>query len=361
MLKEILHLRNVYWSKKDGFLLQSELEEAELYLDRYTVSSNNIKHTKIIENPLIMMDTLHSCFVHALLEGVFSTYMLKREIIEDERCLDNFNIFVRQRYIEMYPDQNLKNIDEEQSKFSGVYGEFMNIVIKGNTYFEHLLEENEVFLIKDVYVNKLKNENHRSLWNSSLYYPGRYEGEKIFSDECLQRMLDLFLVEILEHYELEKKDRPFNNNIIIVDRKTDYRSFRKTWLHNEGEFDENNSNSLLDGLDNILIEQPCLKYNGIVYLEDLTLKEQIKVFQNNDIIITPHGANMVHSLWTNNKIIVEVVYEDNTLPMYKRVLNFTNNKHAQISPYNIDKFLLLLLKRFKPMETGENVIEISEI
>ena len=33
--------------------------------------------------------------------------------------------------------------------------------------------------VKDVYVTKLKKENHRSLWNSSLYYPGRYEGDVI--------------------------------------------------------------------------------------------------------------------------------------------------------------------------------------
>ena len=360
MVKEVLHLKNIFWSKKDGFLLQNEIEDVDLYLDRYSVN-RNVTYTKTINTPLIVMDTLHSCFVHAILDGIFSTYMLKHEIIEEERILDDFAVFIRKRYIEMYPEKNLKHIDEENSVYNGVYGELMDVVTKKPLYFEHLLDENQVFLIKDVYATKLENENHRSLWNSSLYYSGRYEGDKIFTDDDLQRRLDLFLRDVLNIYGLEKKDREFNKNIIIVDRKTEYRSFRKTRLHSEGEFDENDTNSLLDNLDTILIEQPCLKYKGIVYLEDLSLKEQIEVFQNNDIIITPHGANMIHSLWTNNKIIVEVLYDKKTAPMYKRVLGFTNNKHVQVSPYDIEKFLLLLLKRFKPMETGENAIELSEV
>ena len=46
----------------------------------------------------------------------------------------------------------------------------MDMVTKKPIYFEHLLDENQVFLIKDVYATKLENENHRSLWNSSLGY-----------------------------------------------------------------------------------------------------------------------------------------------------------------------------------------------
>lgn len=360
MVKEVLHLKNVFWSNKGGFILQSEVEDVGLYLDRYTVSKN-VTYTKTINYPLIVMDTLHSCFVHAILDGVFSAYMIKHDILEEERIIDDFAVFIRQRHIEMYPEKNMKNIDEENSVYSGVYGELMNVVTKKPIYFEHLLNEDQVFLIKDVYVTKLENENHHSLWNSSLYYPGRYEGKKIFTDDELEGRLNLFLGDVLNVYELEKRDRSFNKNIIIVDRKTEYRSFGKTWLHQEEEFVENDTNSLLDNLDNILIEQPCLNYKGVVYLEDLSLKEQIEVFQNNDIIITPHGANMVHGLWTNNKIIVEVLYDEKTGPMYKRVLGFTNNKHAQVSPYDIEKFLLLLLKRFKPMEKGEDAIELSEV
>ena len=365
MVKEVLHLKNVLWSKKDGFFLESEVEDADLYLNKYTLASDTTSAwqfrpvaQKTIDNPVIIMDTLHSCFVHAIIDGIFSAYMLKKQIIEEERCLDNFALFVRKEDILEYPEQNLKNIDKESSVYSGVYGEMMKVVTKESIYFEHLLDDSEVFLFKDVYVTKLKKENHRSLWNSSLYYPGRYEGDVIFSDDELQRMLNLFLVDVLNSYGLEKKEREFKKNIIIVDRKTDYRSFRKTWLHATEELDENEDNTLLDSLDNILIEQPCLYYKGVVYLEDMSLKEQMECFQNNDIIITPHGANMVHSLWTSNKIIVEVIYDDSTLPMYKRVCSFTNNKLAQMTPYNIEQFVIMLCKRFKPLEPEVEVTEI---
>ena len=67
---------------------------------------------------------------------------------------------------------------------------------------------------------------------------------------------------------------------------------------------------------------------------------------------------MVHSLWTSNKIIVEVIYDDSTFPMYKRVCSFTNNKLAQMTPYNIEQFVIMLCKRFKPLEPEVEVTEI---
>ena len=42
-------------------------------------------------------------------------------------------------------------------------------------------------------------------------------------------------------------------------------------------------------------------------------------------------VNMVHSLWCNNKIIVEVLYEKEK-NMYNRFMKFTNkNRLAQLS------------------------------
>ena len=176
MVKEVLHLKNVFWSKKDGFLLESEIEDANIYLNKYSVVSDTTSEwqlrpvaQKTIDNPVIVMNTLHSCFVHAVIDGIFSAYMLKKQIIE-ERCLDNFALFVRKEDILEYPEQNLKNIDKEGSVYSGVYGEMMKVVTKESIYFEHLLDDNEVILFKDVYATRLKSENHRSLEPSSYYW-----------------------------------------------------------------------------------------------------------------------------------------------------------------------------------------------
>ena len=47
MVKEVLHLKNVLWSKKDGFFLESEVEDADLYLNKYIVASEAGKHSTL--------------------------------------------------------------------------------------------------------------------------------------------------------------------------------------------------------------------------------------------------------------------------------------------------------------------------
>jgi capsular polysaccharide biosynthesis protein len=80
-------------------------------------------------------------------------------------------------------------------------------------------------------------------------------------------------------------------------------------------------------------------FHGIVFLEGLTLSEQISIFQNNDIIISPHGANLIHSIWFENKTIIEIVFEERKNIMYKRICNLIGNEIIQIHRNNILSFL----------------------
>ena len=357
-MKEVLHLRNIFYSKKDGFLLSNEVKDAELYINKFSVQKSNT-YTKTLEQPLIVMDTVHSCFVHGIVDSIFSAYWIKYDIMKNMPELGkNFGVFVRKGDVEKYPEQNLKNIDPETSRFKGVYDELMNLVTTKKIVFEHLMDENDVFLIKDCFFTKLDTQNQRSLWNRGEDYPGRNLGEKVFDDDHIQRMLNLYIQDILNIYGLEKNPESFKKNIVIVDRKTEYRSLAKTWLHDKEGENVSEMPSLLDKLDIFLSTQPLLNYNGIVYLEDLSMKEQMECFLNNDIIITPHGANMVHGLWSNKKIIIEVLYDEKKAGMYKRIMSFTNNKLAQISPYQIYDFIKLLVMRFKNT-SGPTVTEVN--
>jgi hypothetical protein len=357
-MKEVLHVRNIFYSKKDGFLLSNEVKDAELYINKFSVQKSNT-YTKTLEQPLIVMDTVHSCFVHGIVDSIFSAYWIKYDIMKNMPELgENFGVFVRKGDVEKYPEQNLKNIDEENSRFKGVYDELMDLVTTKKIVFEHLMDENEVYLIKDCFFTKLDTQNQRSLWNRGEDYPGRNLGEKVFDDDHIQRMINLYIQDILNIYGLEKNTESLKKNIVIVDRKTEYRSLAKTWLHDEVGEDVSEMPSLLDKLDIFLSTQPLLNYNGIVYLEDLSMKEQMECFLKNDIIITPHGANMVHGLWSNKKIIIEVLYDEKKAGMYKRIMSFTNNKLAQISPYQIYDFVKLLVMRFKN-NTGPTVTEVN--
>ena len=351
-MKDILHLKNILYSKKYGFIINQSVKDIELFIKHFT-TKKDVEYNQIVKSPLVVIDTLHSCFVHGIVDSIFPLHWIINDIDEEEGTKQHYRVFVRKRHIEKYPDENLKNIDEEKSVFKGVYGELMDLCTDQKIMFEHLLKEDDVYLIKNVYFSKLESNNQRSLWNNGEHYPGRYKGKQIFTDLEIQRRYNLFLEEVVNFYEI-KKDVTFKKRIVIIDRKTYYRSFKKTWLHNDNiTIDTNSENhiSLLDNLNHILTKQEFLTYNGVKYLEDFSMKEQMELFINNDIIVTPHGANMVHSLWCNNKIIVEVLYDKEKAGMYKRLLSFTDNKLAQISPYNIEEFLKLLIFRFKPQYT----------
>ena len=56
-------------------------------------------------------------------------------------------------------------------------------------------------------------------------------------------MVNLYIQDILNTYELEKNTETFNKRIVIVDRKTEYRSLAKTWQH-----ENENDNSLYSSL-----------------------------------------------------------------------------------------------------------------
>ena len=181
----------------------------------------------------------------------------------------SFKIFVREDDILNYPDQNMKHIDEKKSVYKGVYGELMNICTQKDILFEHLIKEDNVYLIKDCYFSKLVTKNQRSVWNNVKYYPNRCEEKPIFSDKLVQRRLNLFSNDVLNYYGLEKNDSTFKKRIIIVDRNTEYRSFKHTIVNPKNPNEK--ATSLLDILNDILLKSTWMNYYNIVYLEDLKM------------------------------------------------------------------------------------------
>ena len=52
----------------------------------------------------------------------------------------------------------------------------MNLCTNKKIMFEHLMKEDEIYLIPDVFFSKLNTNNQRSLWNSEYIIP---EGVKM--------------------------------------------------------------------------------------------------------------------------------------------------------------------------------------
>lgn len=74
---ETLNINNLIYSKKHKkFLFNSKYSDINKFLNNYddNYNINNIKCNKIINEPLLIINTLHSCFSHALIDCIFPLY-----------------------------------------------------------------------------------------------------------------------------------------------------------------------------------------------------------------------------------------------------------------------------------------------
>ena len=51
------------------------------------------------------------------------------------------------------------------------------------------------------------------------------------------------------------------------------------------------------------------------------------------MIISPHGSGLIHTIWANKLLLVEVVFNKEDNPLYKRIADITENEIIQI-PYD---------------------------
>lgn len=311
----ILKLCNIYFNKE--FII-SDPNNINKFISNYSINKyTNINNKKIITiDNLLVIETLHSCFVHGLIDSIFPIFWAINDIKNHENYLHNIQLFISRRKIDLFHKQNLPLINSKKKKYKGVYNDIINI-ITDNYIFEHLIDDNISYFIKNCYFYILNDKWQRSPWNSINYYPDRNINinNTLFSDTEIKAQIIKFRNLVLDK---------INNNcnigkgIILINRRQVKR----------------NINNLVLPLTNILNKFDNFK--GIIYLEDLTFQEQVNIFINNNIIIGPHGAGMIHNIWSSNKFVIEITFKNNNQDkMYKRICDITDNHIIQINYDNI--------------------------
>ena len=313
---DILKLSNIYFNNE--FIISDPPNNINKFISNYSINKfTNIKNKKIITiDNLLVIETLHSCFVHALIDNIFPIFWVINDIKNHEINLHNIQLLISRRKIDLFKKQNLPLIDSNTKKYKGVYNDIISI-ITNNYIFEHLIDDKNAYFINNCYFYILNDKNQRSPWNSINYYPGRNINMNniIFSDTEIKNQIIKF-----RNFVLDKSNNNCNKGkgIILINRRTSYR----------------NINNLVLPLTNILNKFD--KFKGIIYLEDLTFQEQINIFINNNVIIGPHGAGMIHNIWSSNKFVIEITFKNkNQDKMYKRICDITDNHIIQISYDNI--------------------------
>jgi hypothetical protein len=276
---------------------------------------------EVITEPTIIMNTLHSCFSHAILDSCFPIFWIIDDLLKAEKIHNkNIRIFINEKKITLYPKQNLPMIDEVEQCYKGVFNEIIKLITPNPVFFQHLLKIN--YLFKHCIFYPDNDKWQRTPWNCVDYYPGRnVPRDKIrFIDTLIYEKLFLFRNHVFKKTKINISNLS-TKKLMIIDRKYN-RKIEPTKLEFLIQEAEKNKN---------------LNFTRVTILEDMLFEEQINLFANHNVYIFRHGSCLIHLLWIpNNSIIFELEGGPNGIksPMViPRLCKLTNSKHILLN-YN---------------------------
>ena len=275
---------------------------------------------EIIEEPVILMQTLHSCYSHAIIDSCFPVFWTIQDLIT-EKIIDrsDVRIIICDKMVKEFPIQNLPLINGELLDYNGVYSDIIHILTKNPIIFQH--SNKKKYMIKTLIIYPENDKWQRSPWNCSEYYSNSRNislNSVRFNDSKIYSMLDKFRSFVLNKYSLTEIK---TNNLIIIERKTNRKINPK----------------LMKSLIDEVSKNTTWNFQGVKILEDMTFMEQVSLFLSSRIIIFRHGSALINLLWSqSNSLIFELgggtdgIYAPQ---MFNRIAKLTNSYHSCIN-YN---------------------------
>jgi hypothetical protein len=289
--------------------------------------NENMEITDTITNPVLYTHVLDKCYSHAL-ESCFALFW----IIQDLRnknyidSMDNTQLFVNKKEILEYYTYD-ESIDSIKGDYKGFLKELKDIVTTKPVIFEHLIENNKSILFKKLFVHLYEDIHYswqRTWWNSVENYSiDRQIPSNIkYTDDIIYKKLEDFRQFAMDKHDIKFKDD--NNSILIIDRK----------------FDRLLDPYITEKLLEYIHTQEKYNFTGIKILEDLSLKEQIKLFSENKIFIFRHGSCIANLLWIPKNSIVIDLYTIDYSNIVKRICLLTNSLYYNINYNDMDNIII---------------------
>jgi hypothetical protein len=284
------------------------------YKNNQFIIINNINNIDNVYYNYIIVKPIQPCYSHLIIDFIFPLYWIIKDIRNNYE-LKEVNLFIKKGNHSTYYNI-LKN-----NKYCGVYKDFLDIIGINNIIFEKDINTNLYFnnSFEISYYDEWMSHWQRGIWNSNYYYPQRIYNinNVLYDDNIIYSKLKNFVKDVKKYFNI--KNYKTTNNLIIIDRKND-RIFDKI---------------ILDKIIKIIPEK--INFNGIIILEDLTLKEQIELFSQQNIFIFRHGSCLINLLWIQeNSIIFDLDHQSDRPRIIKRVCDLTNSKHNYMDYHNID-------------------------
>lgn len=254
------------------------------FIHNYTGELNDIE---IIEEPVIMMHTLHGCYSHAIIDSCFPVYFMLQQLLENNYITNtNVRIFILKDYFNYFPN-NHNWIDSNTHLYLGSWQNIIEILTEKPIIFEHLTKKK--YLFKHSFQYPENDRWQRSIWNCVDYYPHRNISKQdvLYTDDYISKMLHSFRLHVFNKYNIAN-DVDNAKELIIIERK-----------HNKKI-----GSSILDNILQEAQQNIHWIYSGLVILEDMHFSEQIKLFNKTRIFIFRHGSCLINLLWCKPGTIV---------------------------------------------------------
>ena len=242
----------------------------------------NMDNVECIEEPVILMNSLHSCYSHAIIDSCFSSYFIIQQLLEQKYISNNnIRIFILKEDFIYYPWTH-NFVDKINKTYIGPYQNIINFITDMPIIFEHLTEKKLFFKQSFICPAFGSDKWQRSIWNCADNFPGRniFKKDILYTDEYISKMLSNFRSHIFNKYNLSN-DIDNNRELIIIERKQNKKI----------------NSFLLSILESEARKNIQWNYNGIVILEDMTFEEQTKLFNKTKIFILRHGSGLINLLW----------------------------------------------------------------
>ena len=335
----VIQINNlVYSSDENKFIYKSDIQNIDNYISNFQINNLDYTFTKIIENPVLIINSLDECYAHAVIDRVFPYFWSLQEL----NIRNNLIIFIKKDKLIKFPARK-KVINHEKGIYKKSWNDIINLLNPKEIIFEHLLDENTILLFKKSYLyaeNNKKLRWQRTFWNCNEYYPGRSYMKKdvIYDDTIIQSKLNLFIQSVKNKYQIVEKNNNIKN-LVIIERVSN-RKFDTKFLSN---------------LDNYCKKLDNLEYNGIQFLENLSFSEQIKLFNKNDIIIFRHGSCLTNILWAKQNTIIIELDNQNRESVIKRICDFTKTIQVRYDYNNILNKPNLIFHKIKEITAQDKI------
>ena len=278
-------------------------ESLTLTTEPYNGEGDEIK----IEEPTYSMNYFHFCFAHAYIDGIIPILSILDEIDSDRLAARDFRFCIFQLLEEDYTI-NPKSIDIE----AGTYKNELRYFHQAASKHPLLLELKKPHRFQTLILGG-NHAHQRSIHNHVSVYPERFLGEPHATEKQRQIWITKgrdVLGRWLGVSEPLKNEKP---KVMVIARKENRTFLPKT----------------LCRLERMLSDKDDIDFMGVFYLEEMGLKDQIRLFQEADLIIGNHGSGLCHLIWSKpgTKILEVFLTAEDRLPIFGYLSKFMGHDY----------------------------------